>query len=111
MSIADDIKILEELIKDPNVRIGKKAKYKNKSYSLAELNDLLEKAKEQEKQEKIAAAEGQPVDRAAKSAADKAADALQNLQALEPLQTAPDNFGSWSTQYQNHQPGWTWASV
>jgi hypothetical protein len=77
MSIADDIKILKELIKDPNVRIGKKAKYKNKSYSLAELNDLLEKAKEQEKQEKIAAAEGQPVDVAAKRASDKAADALQ----------------------------------
>lgn len=77
MSIADDIKILEGLIKDPNVRVGKKAKYKNKSYSLKELNDLLEKAKEQEKQEKIAAAQGQPVDVAAKRAADKDADALQ----------------------------------
>ena len=64
MSIADDIKILEGLIKDPNVRVGKKAKYKNKSYSLKELNDLLDDAKEQEKQEKIDASAGQPVDRA-----------------------------------------------
>jgi hypothetical protein len=77
MSIADDIKILEGLIKDPNVRVGKKAKYKNKSYSLKELNDLLDDAKEQEKQEKIDASAGQPVDRAKKREADETADALQ----------------------------------
>jgi hypothetical protein len=77
MSIADDIKILEGLIKDPNVRVGGKAKYKNKSYSLKQLTDLLADAKEQEKQEKNAAAEGQPVDRAEKRAAEETADALQ----------------------------------
>jgi hypothetical protein len=37
MSISDDLKILEELIKNPNVRAGGSAKYKNKSYTLAQL--------------------------------------------------------------------------
>jgi|APGre2960657404_1045060.scaffolds.fasta_scaffold00172_18 hypothetical protein len=37
MSISDDLKTLEELIKDPNVRAGGSARYKNKSYTLAQL--------------------------------------------------------------------------
>lgn len=37
MSISDDLKILNELIKDLNVRAGGSARYKNKSYTLAQL--------------------------------------------------------------------------
>ena len=37
MSISDDLKILDELIKNPNVRAGGSARYKNKSYTLAQL--------------------------------------------------------------------------
>ena len=37
MSASDDLKILNELIKDPNVRAGGSARYKNKSYTLAQL--------------------------------------------------------------------------
>jgi hypothetical protein len=77
MSIADDIRTLEELIKDPNVRVGGKAKYKNKSYSLQQLRDLLDDAEAQEKQEKIDAAKLQPVDVAAKRATEKSAAETQ----------------------------------
>ena len=37
MSISDDLKTLDELLKDPNLQLGGSVKYKNKSYSLAEL--------------------------------------------------------------------------
>jgi hypothetical protein len=37
MAAQDDLKVLEELIKDPNLRLGGSVKYKNKSYTLAQL--------------------------------------------------------------------------
>jgi hypothetical protein len=37
MSISDDLKTLDELLKDPNLQLGGSVKYKNKSYTLAEL--------------------------------------------------------------------------
>lgn len=37
MTAQDDLKVLEELIKDPNLRLGGSVKYKNKSYTLAQL--------------------------------------------------------------------------
>ena len=51
MAASDDVKTLEELIADPNVRAGGKARYKNKSYSLSQLNDLLKDAKKIAKEE------------------------------------------------------------
>lgn len=51
MAASDDVKILEELIADPNVRAGGKARYKNKSYSLSQLNDLLKDTKKIAKEE------------------------------------------------------------
>jgi hypothetical protein len=77
MSIADDIRTLEELIKDPNVRVGGKAKYKNKSYSLQQLRNLLDDAEAQEKQEKIDAAKLRPADGAARREKEKSAAETQ----------------------------------
>ena len=51
MAASDDVKTLEELIADPNVRAGGKARYKNKSYSLSQLNDLLKDTKKIAKEE------------------------------------------------------------
>jgi hypothetical protein len=51
MAASEDVKTLEELIADPNVRAGGKARYKNKSYSLAQLNDLLKDTKKIAKEE------------------------------------------------------------
>ena len=52
MAISDDLKILDELIKNPNVRAGGSARYKNKSYTLAQLVAERNKVSKQlEKQE------------------------------------------------------------
>ena len=51
MSAKDDVKKLQELIDNPNVKSGGKATYKNKSYSLAELSALLKAAQEVAKQD------------------------------------------------------------
>ena len=45
MAASDDVKILEDLIDNPSVKAGGKARYKNKSYTLEELNGLLKTAK------------------------------------------------------------------
>jgi uncharacterized protein (DUF697 family) len=54
MAASDDVKTLEGLIADPNVRAGGKARYKNKSYSLAQLNSLLKETKKTADTEKKA---------------------------------------------------------
>lgn len=51
MSASDDVKKLKELIDNPSVKSGGKARYKNKSYSLAELNELLKAAEKVAKKE------------------------------------------------------------
>lgn len=44
MAASDDVKKLKELIDNPSVKAGGKARYKNKSYTLEELNGLLKTA-------------------------------------------------------------------
>jgi hypothetical protein len=51
MAASDDVKKLKELIDNPSVKAGGKARYKNKSYSLAELNGLLNTAELEAKAE------------------------------------------------------------
>lgn len=51
MAASDDVKKLQELIDDPSVKAGGQAKYKNKSYSLSELNVLLKAAQKVAKEE------------------------------------------------------------
>jgi hypothetical protein len=51
MAASDDVKKLQELIDDPAVKSGGKARYKNKSYSLSQLNELLKTAQKVAKQE------------------------------------------------------------
>lgn len=62
MAASDDVKTLEELVNDPNIRAGAKGRYKGKSYTLAQLNELLTSTKTKAGEEAKAAA-------AAKSAA------------------------------------------
>lgn len=51
MAASDDVKKLQELIDNPAVKAGGKATYKNKSYTLAELNELLKAAQKVAKQD------------------------------------------------------------
>ena len=51
MAASDDVKKLEELIDNPSVKAGGQAQYKNKSYSLSELNVLLKAAQKVAKEE------------------------------------------------------------
>jgi hypothetical protein len=51
MAASDDVKKLQELIDNPSVKAGGQAQYKNKSYSLSELNVLLKAAQKVAKQE------------------------------------------------------------
>jgi hypothetical protein len=55
MAAVDDLKALDELIADPNVRAGSKGRYKNKSYTLAQLVTERAKVAKQVEQEETAA--------------------------------------------------------
>lgn len=59
MAASDDVKILEGLTDDPAIRAGAKGRYKGKSYTLAQLNELLSSAKDKADKEAKAAAEAQ----------------------------------------------------
>jgi hypothetical protein len=55
MAAVDDLKALDELIADPNVRAGSTGRYKNKSYTLAQLVTERAKVAKQVEQEETAA--------------------------------------------------------
>lgn len=56
MAASDDVTTLEELIDDPAIRAGAKGRYKGKSYTLAQLNDLLTSTRKKAEDEAKAAA-------------------------------------------------------
>jgi hypothetical protein len=58
MAAVDDLKVLDELIADPSVRAGSKGRYKNKSYTLAQLVTERAKVAKQVEQEETAATAG-----------------------------------------------------
>jgi hypothetical protein len=55
MAASDDLKILDKLIADPNIRAGGTARYKNKSYTLAQLVAERSKTNKKAKEEAKAA--------------------------------------------------------
>jgi len=73
MAAQDDLKVLEELIKDPNLRLGGSVKYKNKFYTLAQLVAKRDEVAKKIQQEESAATQqeqaGRIVTREQKAAA------------------------------------------
>lgn len=80
MAAVDDLKALDELIADPNVRAGSKGRYKNKSYTLAQLVTERAKVAKQVEQEETAATTARTT--AAREAAAEAKTAKATQQEL-----------------------------
>lgn len=102
MAASDDIKTLDELIKNPSVRAGGSARYKNKSYTLAQLVAERQKiSKQVEQQQTTKAKKAQaaqvvtPEERAAQEELDRPIRRARGelKAALENLNIAIDRDG------------------